>query len=112
MGRTAGIKTDRFTAAPAKAVRENEDVSISEIKRRIEAGEFVCQGEVTDDEVLKRLLSLYSRLTAAGLKCQLYAGDEPCEVQYFKNLLESYKETDEWTEYVMDMEARAEEENE
>ena len=57
-------------------------------------------------ERVKRLLSLYGKFTAEGLECQLYAGDEPCEVQYFKNLLESYKETEEWTEYIMDIEAR------
>ncbi|HCJ42159.1 hypothetical protein [uncultured Ruminococcus sp.] len=110
MCRKAGIKADRFTAALAKAVRGYEEVPISEIKRRIEAGEFILQGNITDGEVLKRLLSLYGKFTAEGLSCQLYAGDEVCEVQYFKNLLESYKETEEWTEYIMDMEAQEDDE--
>ena len=86
MCRKAGIKVDRFTAALAKAVRETEEVSIGEIKRRVGADEFVSQGELTDGGVLKRLLSLYRTLTEAGIECQLYAGDETCKVQYYKNL--------------------------
>lgn len=110
MSRKAGIKADRFTAALAKAVRGYEEVPINEIKRRIEAGEFILQGNITDGEVLKRLLSLYRTFTEAGIGCQLYAGDEPCTVQYYKNLLESYRETEEWVEYIMDMEAREDDE--
>ncbi|WP_295108758.1 hypothetical protein [Ruminococcus sp.] len=53
MCRKAGIKADRFTAALAKAVRGYEEVPISEIKRRIEAGEFILQGNITDGEVPK-----------------------------------------------------------
>ncbi|MBQ8965614.1 hypothetical protein [Ruminococcus sp.] len=110
MSRKAGIKADRFTAALAKAVRETEEVSISEIKRRIEAGEFVSHGELIEGKVLKRLLSLYRTFTEAGIECQLYAGDEPCTVQYYKNLLESYRETEEWVEYITDIEAREDDE--
>ena len=39
----------------------------------------------------------------------MFEHDKETNTEYLGNLLVSYKATEEWTEYVMDMEAQAEE---
>ena len=109
MDAKVGIKADRFSAAVAKAVRAYEDVSMSEIKRRIEAGEFVYSGDIYRAEEIKKVLAINDALTKAGINCEMYVHDEVTNTEYLNNLLVSYKQTEEWTEYVMDMEAQADE---
>lgn len=105
-----GIKADRFTAAVAKTVRAYEDVSMSEIKRRIEAGEYIYSGDLLRSREIKNVLAINESLTKAGINCTMYKHDEVTDTEYLNNLLVSYSQTEEWTEYVMDMEAQAEEE--
>ena len=109
MDAEVGIKADRFTAAVAKVVRGYKDVSMSEIKRRIADGEFVYSGDLYKAAEIKKVLAINEKLTKAGIKCTMYEHDEETNTEYLNNLLVSYKETEEWTEYVMDMEAQAEE---
>ena len=107
-----GIKADRFTAQVAKSVRAYENVSMAEIKRRTEAGEYIYSGDLFKAEEIRKVLALNEELTKAGIKCTMFEHDKETNTEYLGNLLVSYKETEEWTEYVMDMEAQAEESSE
>ncbi len=107
-----GIKADRFSAAVAKAVRAYEDVSMSEIKRRIGAGEYIYSGDLYRAAEIKKVLKINDELTKAGINCVMYERGNETDAEYLNNRLASYKETEEWTEYVMDMEAQAEESSE
>ena len=109
MSDLVGIKADRFSAAVAKAVRAYEDVSMSEIKRRTEAGEYIYSGDLYRAAEIKKVLKINDELTKAGVNCEMYVHDEVTNTEYLNNLLVSYKQTEEWTEYVMDMEAQADE---
>ena len=104
-----GIKADKFTAAVAKVIRAYEDVSMSEIKRRIGAGEFVYSGDLYRAAEIKKVLKINDELTKAGINCVMYERGNETDAEYLNNRLASYKQTEEWTEYVMDMEAQAEE---
>lgn len=109
MSDKVGIKADRFTATVAKVVRGYEDVSMSEIKRRIADGDYIYSGDLYKAAEIKKVLNLNDELTNAGINCEMYVHDEVTNTEYLNNLLVSYKQTEEWTEYVMDMEAQAEE---
>ena len=105
MESTAGIKVDRFTAGVAKLMRGYEDVSISEIKRRIECGEYLYECDFISGEGVSRLLSMYEQLTAQGIGCTLFDHDKPSDIQFLRNWVQSCKGVAEDTELDMDREA-------
>lgn len=107
-----GIKADRFSAAVAKVIRAYEDFSMSEIKRRIADGDYIYSGDLYRAAEIKKVLKINDELTKAGIKCTMFEHDKETNTEYLGNLLVSYKETEEWTECVMDMEAQAEESSE
>ena len=108
MNGKVGIKADKFSAAVAKTVRAYEDVSMSEIKRRIADGDYIYSGDLYKAAEINKVLTINDELTKAGINCEMYVHDEVTNTEYLNNLLGSYKQTEEWTEYVMDMEAQAE----
>ncbi len=112
MGAEVGIKADRFTAQVAKSVRAYEDVSMSEIKRRIADGDYIYSGDLYRAAEIKKVLKINDELTKAGINCVMYERGNETDAEYLNNRLASYKQTEEWTEYVMDMEAQAEESSE
>ena len=105
MESTAGIKVDRFTAGVAKLMRGYEDVSISEIKRRIECGEYLYECDFISGEGVSRLLSMYEQLTAQGIGCTLFDHGKPSDIQFLRNWVQSCKGVAEDTELDMDREA-------
>ena len=105
MESTAGIKVDRFTAGVAKLMRGYEDVSISEIKRRIECGEYLYECDFISGEGVSRLLSMYEQLTAQGIGCTLFDHDKPSDIQFLRNWVQSCRGVAEDTELDMDREA-------
>lgn len=107
-----GIKADKFTAAVAKVIRAYEDVSMSEIKRRIADGDYIYSGDLYRAAEIKKVLKINDELTKAGINCVMYERGNETDAEYLNNRLASYKQTEEWTEYVMDMEAQAEESSE
>lgn len=109
MSDKVGIKADRFTALVAKVVRGYEDVSMSEIKRRIADGDYIYSGDLYRAAEIKKVLKINDELTKAGINCVMYERGNKTDAEYLNNRLASYKQTEEWTEYVMDMEAQAEE---
>ena len=96
---------DRFTAGVAKLMRGYEDVSISEIKRRIECGEYLYECDFISGEGVSRLLSMYEQLTAQGIGCTLFDHDKPSDIQFLRNWVQSCRGVAEDTELDMDREA-------
>ena len=96
---------DRFTAGVAKLMRGYEDVSISEIKRRIECGEYLYECDFISGEGVSRLLSMYEQLTAQGIGCTLFDHDKPSDIQFLRNWVQSCKGVAEDTELDMHREA-------
>jgi len=109
MGAEVGIKADRFTAQVAKSVRAYENVSMSEIKRRIADGDYIYSGDLYRAAEIKKVLKINDELTKAGINCVMYECGNETDAEHLNYRLASYKQTEEWTEYVMDMEAQAEE---
>ena len=105
MESTAGIKVDRFTAGVAKLMRGYEDVSISEIKRRIECGEYLYECDFISGEGVSRLFSMYEQLTAQGVNCTLFDHGKPSDIQFLRNWVQSCRGVAEDTELDMDREA-------
>ena len=99
-----GIKAEKFTAAVAKIMRSYEEVPISEIKRRIECGEYLYECDYIDGDGIKKVLQINDKLTALGIKCGLFEHDRPADIQLLKNLLVSYKQTETEVERDIDRE--------
>ena len=89
-----GIKAEKFTAAVAKIMRSYEEVPISEIKRRIECGEYLYECDYIDGDGIKKVLQINDKLTALGIKCGLFEHDRPADIRLLKNIVQSYRETE------------------
>ncbi len=105
MESTAGIKVDRFTVGLAKLMRRYEEVSISEIKRRIESGEYLYECDFINANGVSRILEMYENLTAQGVCCTMYDHGKPSDEQYLRNWVESCRGVAADTELDMDREA-------
>ena len=82
-----------------------EEVSISEIKRRIESGEYLYECDFIDGKGVSRLLGLYEQLTAQGIGCTLFDHGKPSDIQFLRNWVESCRGVAADTEIDMDREA-------
>lgn len=94
MSSTIGIKissTESF-AKVVSIVRKYEPLSISEIKKRVENNSYILTYGYTDDRGLNVLIKCHKELSAAGISTQLFEHDRPCELQFFKNLSNTYQE--------------------
>lgn len=101
----AGIKAEKFTAGVAKLMRGYEEVSISEIKRRIESGEYLYECDFINAKGVSRILEMHEKLTAQGVGCTMYDHGKPSDEQYLRNWVESCKGVAADTEIDMDREA-------
>ena len=104
MNSTAGIKVDRFTAGVAKLMRGYEEVSISEIKRRIESGEYLYECGFINAKGVSRILEMHEKLTAQGVGCTMYDHGKPSDEQYLRNWVESCRGVAEEVERDIDRE--------
>ena len=102
--RKAGIKAEKFTAGVAKLMRGYEEVSISEIKRRIECGEYLYECDFIDEKGVSRILSMYEQLTAQGVDCTLFDHDKPSDIQFLRNWVQSCRGVAEEVERDIDRE--------
>ena len=94
---------DRFTAGVAKLMRGYEEVSISEIKRRIECGEYLYECDFINAKGVSRILEMHEKLTAQGVGCTMYDHGKPSDEQYLRNWVESFYEDAAATEIDMDI---------
>ena len=105
MKSTAGIKVDKYTAAVAKMMRGYEEVSISEIKRRIESGEYLYECDFIDEKGVSRILQMHEQLTAFGISCTMYDHGKPSDEQFLRNWVQSCRGVAIDTELDMDRES-------
>lgn len=72
-----GLKIDecKSLAVCAKIVRQCQEYSISEIKRRIDSHDYVLCYSCTDDVGVKTVIKCYDNLVAEGVRVSLYELD-------------------------------------
>lgn len=95
---TIGIKifpTAEF-AKVVKIVRKYENLSVSEIKKRIIQSEYIILCDDVDDEGLEIIISLYNELSALNIPCELFEDDSPTDIQLLCSLQEMYDEINEY----------------
>ena len=74
-------------------VRKYKNAPIGEIKREIQENEYVLVYSRIDDRGLKQIIKCYKELTKAGLKAELFEGnDEPTTLELLMNLDNTYDE--------------------
>lgn len=94
MSSTIGIKisSTESLAKVVSIVRRYEPLSISEIKKRVDSNAYLLTYSYTDDKGLDNLIKCHNELSAVGISTQLFEHDRPCELQFFKNLSNTYQE--------------------
>lgn len=105
-----GIKINK-TNIPAKCImiiKKYQDLSISEIKQKIEKNKYILTCDYIDDNGIKSVLGLYNKLNAEGVNCSLYEHNNPTTIEFLNNLLNSYEETRKQVEEDIENEVQAE----
>lgn len=110
MSSTIGIKisSNVSLAKVVSIIKKYETLSISEIKKRIDNNSYLLTCSYTDDKGLNALLKCHKELSAAGISTQLFEHDRPCELQFLKNLSNTYQEISD--EIDADIDAESDEE--
>lgn len=69
-----GLKIESYKsfAECAKVVRQFQNYSISELKKRIDAHDYILCHACTDDVGVKNVIKCYYKLTAIGVTVSLY----------------------------------------
>lgn len=105
-----GIKINK-TNIPAKCImiiKKYQDLSISEIKQKIEKNKYILTCDYIDDNGIKSVLGLYNELNAEEVNCSLYEHNNPTTIEFLNNLLNSYEETRKQVEEDIENEVQAE----
>lgn len=105
-----GIKLNE-TNIPAKCImiiKKYQDLSISEVKQRIEENKYILICDYIDATGIKSLLALYNELNSEGVNCSLYEHNNLTTIEFLNNLLNSYEETRKLVEEDIDREVQAE----
>lgn len=85
-------------------LRKYTTASVGDIKKAIEANDFVYSSEHISHPGVIRLAQCYDELTAAGIKVEIYELGLPCSREILGNLIESHKLTEDEIEKEIDLE--------
>lgn len=105
-----GIKINKtnISAKCIMIIKKYQDLSISEIKQKIEKNKYILTCDYIDDNGIKSVLGLYNKLNAEGVNCSLYDHNNPTTIEFLNNLLNSYEETRKQVEDDIENEVQAE----
>ncbi len=88
-----GIKiTGDASAKCIKIVRASLNLSMGDIKTKIQNKEYIYECDAVDDRGLAKIIKLYEELSKNGISCELYEHDRISSIDFFKNLNETYGE--------------------
>ena len=93
-----GLKIDSYKsfAECAKIVRQFQNYSLSEIKRRVNDHDYVLCYACTDDVGVKKVIKCYDKLTAIGTELSLYELDHrPTTIKHVRNKDQMYDDISE-----------------
>lgn len=103
------ISKTAFSAQIVKIVRKYTDISISDMKKRINNQEFIMSCSHIDDKIIKQIINLYRELRKEDISCLLYENDRETTCQYLENLLQWNKEIEEEIERENERESKEDE---
>ena len=95
MAITNGIKIIT-PSLPAKAIayiRKATGLSISEIKLRVQSGDYLIQKDLSDDKGLLAMITLANSLSEYGVEVEFYQADYKRPLEFMKNVYESHRDT-------------------
>ncbi len=87
------VTSGEISAKGIALVRAVTDLSIADIKARVEAGEYLIEADLSDDEALRTIIDLAKKLGAAGVGTQLYQANRPVTLEFMRNVLGSHRAT-------------------
>lgn len=105
-----GININR-TNIPAKCVmiiRKYQNLPILEIKQKIENNQYILTCNIIDGNGIKAILKLYNELNLEGVNCGLYEHNNPTNIDFLNNLINSYEETSKQVEEDIEREVQSE----
>ena len=105
--RTVGIKIvgDSIAAQGIKVVRNSFPLAISEIKSRVQNGEYLYECDYIDPKGIKQIIRLFTELKKLGIGCELYEHNRLTTIEFLRNLTHTYAEISKETERIMDLES-------
>lgn len=93
-----GLKINSYSslAECVKIVKQYQNYSISELKKRIDENDYVLCYSCTDDKGIKNIISCYENLTSKGVQVSLFELDHrPTTIELVRNRDHMYDEISE-----------------
>ncbi len=89
---TIGIKltANKIPAKASMAIKKATNLSLGDIKQRVEMGDYVFECPVVDNEGLKLINSLKRELQSLGVEFKLFEAEREVDPTLFDNLEELY----------------------
>lgn len=105
MSGIVGIKVpkDSPIARCVSVIRKLEpSMAISEINSRIKNDEYVLTCDYIDDSGIKKIIKCYDGLIRLGIEPKIFEHDDECDIQFIRNLNQTYDEIGEEIDEEMD----------
>ena len=102
------IKSADSTAKLISIIRKYNHVSMAEIKKSIESGDFVFDCDYTSDSGIRKVRRCYDELVKAGAIVEIYEDGDLTTREFISNLIDTYQEIEEETQEMIDAEVAAE----
>ena len=93
---TIGIKIKTKNQIPCciKILRKFTELSVIEIKDKINNNDFVYECDYVDGDGIQKVISLYQELTAAQVETELFEHERLTNIDFLTNLSNTYNEID------------------
>ena len=107
---TLGLKIvgETVSVQGIKIIRTETNMSISNIKSRVDQNTYIVECDAVDEEGLALIIKLFNTLTSAGISCELYEYGRLSSIKFFNNLTNMYSGIDTEVDMLIDNEANDE----
>lgn len=87
------VSTTSLSAKAISVIRKATGLSISDIKRHAQVGDYLIERGLSDDKSLLVMIRLAEELELLGVEAELYQGGMKKSLDFMKNVYVAHKET-------------------
>ena len=87
------VSTPNLPAKAITVIRKATGLSISDIKRHAQAGDYLIEKGLSDDKSLLAMIHLSEDLESLGVEIEFYQGGMKKSLDFMKNVYAAHKET-------------------
>jgi hypothetical protein len=87
------LPTGEASTKAITTIRKATGLAIADIRERIARGGSLIEADLSDDNSLHTIISLYDALAGIGEKPVLFQGEREVSIDFLKNVEEAHRDT-------------------